>query len=193
MTKAPPRLFIDDDIFPAEGSRAGRAWRRAWLVARGAPDRADLRSYISWFSTIGFVCFTNQISSVKSFYLEYMTIAPSNNTSVWKKRQLADSETLICQIWELAFPPQWQEDFWVQAAEEAGRQVKRDDNSEERMEAEFLKPLINVGPFWTGMEERKKELSTVIHWLSPLPSIEVWKERKTVMDRDTAGGQVGNT
>ena len=37
--------------------------------------------------------------------------------------------------------------FWVQAAEEAGRQVKRDDNSEERMEAEFLKPLINVGPF----------------------------------------------
>ena len=49
-----PRLHIDDDIFPAEGSRAGRAWRRAWLVARGAPDRADLRSQISSFPTIGF-------------------------------------------------------------------------------------------------------------------------------------------
>ena len=51
----------------------------------------------------------------------------------------------------------------MQAAEEAGRRVKRDDNSEERMEAEFLKPLINVGAFWSRMEERKKESSTVIH------------------------------
>ena len=149
-------------------SRAGRAWRRAWLVARGAPDRADLRSYISWFSTIGFVCFTDLIFSVKSFNSEYMTMwIPWKKKSSGKREAESEKETLICQSCELAFPPSWQEDFWVQAAEEASRQVKRDDNSEERMEAEFLKPLITVGAFWSGMEEQKKESSTVIHWLSP--------------------------
>ena len=107
-----------------------------------------------------------------------------------KETAESENETLICQSWELAFPPQWQEDFGVQAAEETGCQVKRDDNSEERMDAEFLKPLINVAAFWSGMEERKKQSSTVIFWVH-----NHWSKcgRKTVMDRDTAGAQLGNT